>query len=141
MAPLPIPFPQNNDIYLTAISVVVAIVFESRIREFVDRANGRFLRFYALIIAIVFVFSASLFIFVVLNFAAMLAPLLSSVLRIGNNYGTVFYVIAILILTMKPFLGERTHEKIRYLWTSKELVVAVIFFILGWIVNNFFTKP
>ena len=145
MAPLPIPFPQDSDVYMTAISVVVAIVFENRIREFVDHANGRFWKFYSLLLSIGFVFFASLIIFAFFNFLAILTPLLSSVIRFGNNYGTVFYVIATLILTMKPFLGERTHERysnFSSLWTVRELVGAGILFLFGWILNNLLvTKP
>jgi hypothetical protein len=136
--PLPIPLPQSNEIYMTAISVVVAIVFQDQIKNFVlDKNKGRFWRFYSLMIAIGFVYFASLIIFTVLNFMALLTPLLSSVIRLGNNYGSIFYVIGTLFLIMKPILIERPPERIKDLWTSKELAVGIILFIFGWVLNTF----
>ncbi len=135
---IPIPFPQSTEIYLTAISIVVAIVFEKQIQEFVEHKNGRLLKFVALMIAIGFVFFTSLIIFAILNFAAILASLFFSVLRIGNNYGTVFYTFGIFILLMKPFLDNRTNERFDKIWTFRELLVTGILFLLGCVYNNLY---
>lgn len=125
---------------MTAISVVIAIVFEKQIQQFVEYKKGLILKLAALLLAISFVFFASILIFALFNFLIIISSISSSILKVGNNYGTIWYIFASLILVMKPFLGNITNERFNNLWTPKELVVIVILLLLGGIYNNFFLQ-
>ena len=138
MGQILIPFPQSTEIYMTAISIVVAIVFQKQIHHFVEYKNGNVLKFIALIFSILFVFLTSILIFALLNLLIIITSIFTPILNIGNNYGTVLYYIGSFVLIMKPFLGGIKNERFNNLFTTKEIVVAVILFIIGGIYNNFY---
>lgn len=144
MAPptLPIPFPQSSEIYMTAISIVVAIVLQTQIQQFIEHKKRLISKLTALVVAILFVFAASVLIFGLLNILVIFSSLFTPILmiKIGNNIGTYFYVLGTLYFATKLFFGNMNTEKFNF--PRKELAVAGIFFILGWILNNFLvTKP
>lgn len=56
MPPIPIPFPENTEIYLTTISIIIGLIFEKQIQESIEHKNGRFQKFFASILAIFFMF-------------------------------------------------------------------------------------
>ena len=138
MEQIPIPFLPSNEIFMTAISIVVAIVFQKQIYQSIEDKNGNFLKFVALIFAIIFVFFTSILIFALVNFMMIITSIFTPILNIGNNYGTLLYIIGSFVLIMRPFLGDANNKRCDNLFTTKELVAGVIVFIVGIIYNNYY---
>ncbi len=143
-----IPIPKNIEFYMVAISIVVSIVFEKQIKDFVSHGGfGRLftLSFYTknkleefgrLFIVIVLVAFVSIIIFIGVYLMIIVGNFLIVLLKFGINFGTVLYITGFLI-----FAGvNRLKSRYDWLRESKTIfyifILTIVLFFVGFVYNN-----